>query len=173
LYFQARLRQCRPESIKDAMKPAIRDRCSYRGDAKVPPFDDRGPIVFMDGDCVLCTRTAKLIARLDHAGEFRICPIQSELGQAVLRHYGHDPDDPDSWLYLADGYAYTSMDAIIRAGKRLGRWARIVGVLQLLPRPVQDWLYRRIARNRYRLWGRKEAIMCDLPDPAMRARLLR
>ncbi len=154
------------------MRAAIRERYSYRGDETVPHFDDRGPVVFMDGDCVLCTRTARLIARLDRTGAFRICPVQSELGQAVLTHFGLDPADPDSWLYLADGEAYGSIDAIVRAGNRLGSWGRLVNVFRILPRPAQDWLYRRIARNRYSIWGRNKTNMCDMPDPTLRARLL-
>jgi predicted DCC family thiol-disulfide oxidoreductase YuxK len=152
------------------MKLAARDAYSYRLDDAVPPFEDRGPIVFMDGDCALCTRGARLIAKLDRAGEFRICPIQTPLGQAVMRHYGLDPDDPESWLYLADGKAYTSIDGMIRAGRCMGGWGRLLAVLTVLPRPAQDWLYRRLARNRYRLFGRTD--MCAVTDARLRKRLL-
>jgi predicted DCC family thiol-disulfide oxidoreductase YuxK len=152
------------------MKLAARDAYSYRLDDAVPLFEDGGAIVFMDGDCALCTRGARLIAKLDRAGEFRICPIQTPLGQAVMRHYGLDPEDPESWLYLADGKAYTSIDGMIRAGRRMGGWGRLLTVLTILPRPAQDWLYRRLARNRYRLFGRTD--MCAVPDARLRKRLL-
>ncbi len=144
---------------------------SYRADASVPAFDDTDPIVFVDGNCAFCSRGAQLIARNDHAGEFRIATVQSPLGRAVLVHYGLDPDDPDSWLYLVDGRARTSLDALIAVARRLGGWLRLVTApLRLLPRAAQDWLYRRIARNRYRLMGRTD--MCAIPDPAFRARLI-
>jgi predicted DCC family thiol-disulfide oxidoreductase YuxK len=124
----------------------------------------------MDGECVLCTRSARLLARLDRAGEFRICPIQTALGRSILKHYGLDAEDPDSWLYLADGKAYTSIEGMIRAGRRLGGWGHLLRPLAVLPRPVQDWLYRRVARNRYRLFGRMD--VCAVPDPALRRRLM-
>jgi predicted DCC family thiol-disulfide oxidoreductase YuxK len=152
------------------MKPAIQAQYSYRSDARVARFEDRGPVVFMDGNCVLCTRTARIIGKLDRKGEFRICPVQTALGQAILTHYGLDTEDPDSWLYLDGGRAYTSMDAMIRAGTRLGGLGHAVRVLQILPRGAQDWLYRRIARNRYAVFGRTD--MCALPDPALRRRLI-
>ena len=152
------------------MKPAAQDPYSYRGDDRVPRFDDSGPVVFMDGNCVLCTRTARMIGKLDRAGEFRICPVQTALGKAVLTHYGLDTDDPDSWLYLAEGRAYTSMDAIIRAGTRLGGLGHAVRAFQILPRGARNWLYRRIARNRYAMFGRTD--MCAMPDPALRRRLI-
>ncbi len=152
------------------MRLPDREAYSYRADSTVPPFDDKGPVVFMDGDCVLCSATARTIVRLDKAGEFRICPIQSEIGRAVLSHYGLDANNPDSWLYLVDGKAYASLDGAIRAGIRLGGVGQALRVLMILPRPIQDWLYRRIARNRYSLFGREE--MCAIPDPALKKRLL-
>lgn len=152
------------------MRLAARDAYSYRLDKTVPAFEDRGPVVFMDGECVLCTRGARMIARLDRAGEFRICPIQSPLGRSLLKHYGLEPDDPESWLYLADGKAYTSIDAMIRVGHRMGGWGRLLAPLRILPRPVQDWLYRRLARNRYRLFGRTD--MCTVPDASLKQRLI-
>jgi len=147
-----------------------REPYAYRHDPAVPAFDDAGPVTFMDGECSLCSWTARLIGRLDRRGEFRICPVQSDLGRAVLTYYGLDPDDPDSWLYLVDGRAYTSLDAVIRVGRRLGGPARLVLMATILPRPLQDWLYHRIARNRYRLLGRTQ--MCALPDPEVRRRLI-
>jgi predicted DCC family thiol-disulfide oxidoreductase YuxK len=143
---------------------------SYRTDGAVPSFDDSGPLTVMDGECALCSAGARLIARFDMAGEFRICRARTPLGTALLRHYGLDPDDPESWLYIVDGRAFTSLDGMIRAGGRLGGAGWVLQPLRLLPRPAQDWLYRRLARNRYRLFGRVD--MCALPDPALRARLI-
>lgn len=143
---------------------------SYRADPAIPAFDDGGPVAFMDGECALCTRGARLICKVDRREEFRIAATQSDLGRAVLTHYGLDPADPDSWLYLEDGRAFTSIDAIIRVGRRVGGWGRLLAPLAILPRPVQDWLYRRLARNRYALLGRTD--MCAVPDPALRRRLI-
>ncbi|MEM8589320.1 MAG: DCC1-like thiol-disulfide oxidoreductase family protein [Pseudomonadota bacterium] len=143
---------------------------SYRDDPAVPAFDGTAPIVIVDGECVLCTRSARLLSRLDKSGTFRICPSQSRLGSAILVHYGLDPADPDTWLYLVDGRAYSSMDAIIRVGWRVGGVGRAAVVLRVLPRFVQDWLYRRVARNRYWLFGRTD--MCAVPDEGLRRRLI-
>ncbi|NIJ40945.1 putative DCC family thiol-disulfide oxidoreductase YuxK [Parvibaculum indicum] len=146
------------------------DTYSYRKDTAVPEFDDTGPVTVMDGECVLCSTGARLIARLDKAGEFRICRAQTELGRALLNHYGMSADDPESWLYIVDGRAFTSFDAMIRVGARVGGAGLLLQPLRLLPRPVQDWFYRRLAHNRYRLFGRTD--ICALPDPGVRARLM-
>ena len=149
---------------------ATRPPYSYRGNPSVPHFDDSGPVTFMDGECVLCTFGARLIARFDKHDAFRICRVQTPLGRAVLAHYGLSVGDPESWLLLVDGKAYTSLDAMIRAGRLVGGAGWLLQPLRVLPRSAQDWLYARIARNRYALFGRSD--MCAVPDPRLRAKLM-
>ncbi|MEM8570233.1 MAG: DCC1-like thiol-disulfide oxidoreductase family protein [Pseudomonadota bacterium] len=151
--------------------PLKRPAYSYRNDPAVPAFNDEGPVVVMDGACMLCSQGARVISRLDRKGAFRICPIETRLGAALLRHYGLEPGDPESWLLLKEGRAYASLEAIIKVGRTVGGVGRMAAPLAILPRGAQDWIYRRIALNRYRLFGRAD--MCALPDPALQARLLR
>ncbi len=143
---------------------------SYRSDPNVPDFQDDGPILFMDGECALCTRGARIISTLDRRQEFRICPTQSTLGRSILVHYDFDPADPDTWLYMDQGQVYGSLDAMIRVGNRLGDIGRLMNVFAIFPTAIQDWLYRRLARNRYWLFGRTQ--MCSVPDQRLRARLM-
>ena len=143
---------------------------SYRDDPTVPAFDDAGVFTIMDAHCALCARGAGWIAHNDTKAEFRIIPVQSELGNALLYHYGMDPDDPLSWLYLEDGQAYASMDAVMRVGARLGGVWQGLAIMRILPRRVRDFLYRLVARNRYRLFGRAD--LCSVPDQEVQKRLL-
>jgi predicted DCC family thiol-disulfide oxidoreductase YuxK len=45
-----------------------------------------------------------------------------------------------------------------------------MGAFSVLPAPLLDFLYDRVAKNRYRVFGRSDA--CMLPPPEMRARFL-
>jgi len=143
---------------------------SYRQDPEIPPFPDDGPVAVMDAHCAICARGARWIAHNDSEGEFTIVPLQSELGNALMRHYAMDPDDPLSWLYLQEGKGYTSLDAAIRVGQRLGGVWRGLVVLRIFPLIVQDWLYGLVARNRIRLGG--TADLCNMPDAEVQKRLL-
>lgn len=125
----------------------------------------------MDAECALCSRAARIIHRLDRTGTVRICPVQTPLGTALMRHYGLEPTDPISWLFIDEGIAYQDFEAAIRAARFFGGWCRIAVVLLILPKPVRNWLYQRLARNRYALFGKAD--MCALPDPAFQRRLLR
>lgn len=147
------------------------ERFSFLDDPAVPPFDAPDHFTVMDANCGLCARGAAWIARNDAEEKFRIVPVQSELGAALLRHYGMDPEDPLSWLYIEKGHAHTSLDAIIRVGKEFGGIWTMLAVFNVLPRSAQDYLYGVVARNRYRFLGRKS--FCDLPDPGIQSRVLR
>lgn len=143
---------------------------SYRTDPRVPSFDDGSPVAVMDGECALCSFGARLIVRFDRRQRIRICPIQTDLGSALLTHYGIQPTDPESWLFLADGRAWTSFDAWIKAAEHCGGLARLMSVFWIIPRPLRDWGYRRVARNRITLFGRAD--ICALPDPRLKERLI-
>ena len=72
---------------------------------------------------------------------------------------------------LVDGdEAWTDSDAIRRVLTGLGGMWRLAGVIAWVPRAVRDPLYRWIARNRYRLFGRYDS--CLLPDPDHQSRFL-
>ncbi|MDF3856380.1 thiol-disulfide oxidoreductase DCC family protein [Paracoccus sp. P2] len=144
---------------------------SFRNDPLVPRFDDSVPLAVMDGECAVCSWGARMIHRLDRSGTVRICPVQTPLGKALLRHYGLEAEDPPSWLFIEDGIAHSDCDALVQAGRRLGGLGRLAAPLRILPRGLRNWLYRRFARNRYHLFGRSD--MCAIPDPAFQRRLLR
>lgn len=144
---------------------------SFRSDPSVPEFDDSVPIAVMDAECAICSWGAQMIHRLDRTGTVRICPVQSPLGAALLRHYGLRPDDPTSWLFLDDGQPHVDFEAVLHAGRRFGGWAHLTSVLRIVPKPMRNWLYQRLARNRYAVFGRAD--MCALPDPDFQKRLLR
>jgi len=143
---------------------------AYQTDETVPAFDDSAPIAFVDGKCALCSTSARLISRFDRSGRVRICPTQSQLGGAVLAHFGLNADDPTTWLYLENGKGSTSLFAVLEIGRHLGALGWILSPLRVLPRSVQDRLYVWVARNRYRLFGHED--LCSLPDARLRARLM-
>lgn len=143
---------------------------SWRTDPSVPAFDDQGVVAVMDGSCVVCMAGARLIDRFDTSGRVGICPAQTALGSALLEHFGMQPDDPETWLVLDRGVAYHSLDGVIHIGRAVGGVGWLLQVLRILPGPARDWLYRRIARNRFALFGRRD--VCTLPTPGLRERLI-
>jgi predicted DCC family thiol-disulfide oxidoreductase YuxK len=143
---------------------------SYRADPAVPAFPDDKVLVVFDGVCMLCSGFARFILKRDGASAFRLTTAQSPLGQALYRHYGLDTEEFETNLVIADGRAYAKLDSVAVAGARLGGPWRTLALLRLLPRPLADWLYDRVAQNRYALFGRTDS--CMIPPPEWRERFL-
>ncbi|MGJ8558659.1 MAG: thiol-disulfide oxidoreductase DCC family protein [Litorimonas sp.] len=142
---------------------------SYRSDPDVPDFDDRTPVIVFDGYCALCSGWVDfLIARDD--GIFRFLPAQSPLGEALYEHYGYKSGDYDTNILIENGRARVRSDGTLAMFKRLGWPWRAMGVFRLLPRPIRDWGYERIASNRLRWFGRRDT--CRLPTPGEQSRFL-
>lgn len=136
----------------------------------MPEFADDGHVVFIDGSCALCSWSARVLAKADHAAIFKIATVQSALGRAVLAHYGMDPYDPASWLYLRRGEVLKGSDAIIAVAAHLRGTPALLRCLKFIPAPLREVGYRFVARHRYRLMGRTD--VCALPDKALKERML-
>jgi predicted DCC family thiol-disulfide oxidoreductase YuxK len=118
----------------------------------------RGLILY-DGVCVLCSGWMRFVAEHDTDRVFLFTPIQSDYGRKLAIRYGIDPYNPQSNAVLIDGKVNLRSDSAIAALTRLPGygWVR---AFRLVPKPVRDWLYAIIARNRYRWFGRHDA--CDI-----------
>ena len=143
---------------------------SYRDDPDVPAFADDRPVVIFDGDCVLCSNSARLLLRLDRAGRFRLLTAQSPLGAALRRHFGVADGDEDSVILLRDGRLHLRSEAVLRIAPDLGAPWSWLAALRGVPRAWRDAAYQWIARRRFRLFGRRQS--CFLPPARWRDRFL-
>ena len=113
-------------------------------------------IVF-DGVCVLCSAWVGFVIKRDRVREFQFAAMQTESGRALLAQHGIDPDDPVTFLVIDAGVAHTDTDAVLRVIGRFGiAWQLFASVIRVIPRSLRNVLYRWIARNRYRLFGRRD-----------------
>ncbi|MEP9361023.1 thiol-disulfide oxidoreductase DCC family protein [Sphingomonas sp. KR3-1] len=128
------------------------------------------PIILFDGVCVLCTANAQFVLRHDRRGHFRLASVQSEAGRALCARFGVDPENPDTMLVIEGDRARRDSDAVLAIAEGLGWPWRALGALRMVPRAWRDAVYRRVARNRYRLFGKRAT--CWVPSPEQRARIL-
>jgi predicted DCC family thiol-disulfide oxidoreductase YuxK len=127
-------------------------------------------IVVFDSLCPLCSANARFILRHDRRRAFRLASVQSEAGRGLYHRFGLDADDPETMLVVDGERLYRDSDAVLVIARGLGRPWAAARLLARVPRPVRDAAYRVVARNRYRLFGRRET--CWLPAPEHRDRLL-
>lgn len=129
-------------------------------------------VVLFDGVCNLCHRSVQFILRHDRAQRFVFASQQSEVGQQLLRQYGVPTEAAlaDSLVVIEGARAWLESDAALHILYRLGGVWRIAAVLRWAPKGLRDWVYRLIAKNRYRLFGRLER--CMVPTPELKRRFL-
>ena len=130
----------------------------------LPHIGEQDQVVLFDGVCKLCNGWAKFLIRHDRQRAFRLASVQSPQGQALLQWFGLPTDEYETLVLIRQGRAYVRSVAIIRILWNLGLPWKLGAVAWLIPGPVRDWLYHRIARNRYRLFGKYDTCLLLTPD---------
>lgn len=125
-------------------------------------------LIVFDGMCVFCSSFARFIVKHDAKQRFRFVTAQSDVGRKIYTAHGLNPDLMETNIVILDGSAHVRMAAFSAAMSALGWPWRALAVVNIIPRPIADWIYNRIANNRYR-FGRSS---CPLPSPELRARLI-
>lgn len=128
-------------------------------------------IVVFDAQCLLCSGSVQFLLRHDTHRRLRFATIQSEAGRALLERAGIDTVDPDSFVLVDASKNWTETAAVLRVANALGWPWRIAWIAWLIPYPLRDAIYRWIARNRYRWFGRRD--VCFLPDADHADRFIR
>jgi len=127
-------------------------------------------LILFDGVCVLCNGSMQFILKHERAAEFRFAAVQSDAGRRALAAHGQPTEDWDSVVVVDGPAVYLKSDAAIRiAGDLRAPWSWL-RFLAILPRGLRDWFYDRVARNRYRLFGRYD--QCRIPTAEERGRFL-
>lgn len=127
-------------------------------------------IILFDGICNLCDKSIRFIYRHDPKGVFRFAPLQSGEAQKMLAEAGASAPDLSSILLIQDGKVYDRSTAALRIARHLNHAWPLLSLGMLVPRPLRDFVYKFIARNRYKWFGQKE--QCDLPPKGLRERFI-
>ena len=147
-----------------------------------PAPQQEGPIVLFDGLCNFCNGTIQFVVDHELTPSLRFAPLQSELAQELLeRAFGPEQaktlregatgsGDPDSIVLVDGDRGWTHSTAGLRIFRHLRAPYRWLFALVVVPRPIRDVVYRWIARNRYRWFGKSET--CRIPTPELRSRFL-
>lgn len=119
-------------------------------------------VIVYDGFCHVCSGGIRFLEKHRIEPPFALLPTTSEQGRALLMEHGIDPQDPSTFLVVDGGRAYIASDASIQVAAAVGGLWRLARVARVVPRSWRDALYRLIARNRYRWFGRRTT--CYLPS---------
>lgn len=125
-------------------------------------------VVLFDGVCKLCNGWAKFLIRHDRQQRVRLAAVQSPEGQQLLAWAGLPLDHFETLAVIRDDRYWVRTDAVCEVVKLLPTPWPALAWLSLCPAPLRDWLYDRIALNRYRLFGRHDHCLVPSADHEQR-----
>jgi len=126
----------------------------------MPAGEVEDGLILFDGVCVLCSDWVDFIIKRDPSARFRFLPIQTPRGRAIARRFDIDADTPETNVVVKSGQALFKFDTVLAVIEELPGW-RWLTILRHLPRSLRNWLYDRIARNRYAVFGKRA--ICRVP----------
>ncbi|MFS0559288.1 thiol-disulfide oxidoreductase DCC family protein [Terribacillus sp. 179-K 1B1 HS] len=130
---------------------------------------DNEAIILFDGVCNLCNSSVQFIIKHDKGAYFKFASLQSDFG-SKLKEAKQIPDEVDSIIFVEGNKVYTQSSAVLRIARHLdGAW-KLAAAALIIPRPIRDRMYRYVARNRYRWFGKQN--QCMLPSPELKERFL-
>lgn len=118
-------------------------------------------LILFDGFCNLCDRSVRFIIRHDSKRQFRFVALQSEAGIYIKKHL-KIPPETDSVILVENGLLYFQSEAFLRIAKRMRFPWNLAVAGWIVPRFLRDHLYKWIARNRFKWFGKR--IYCRIPD---------
>ena len=127
-------------------------------------------MILFDGVCNLCNGFVQFVIARDPSAKFQFAALQSGAAERLLGPRDTHGDRPDSIVVVQDGRVFTRSAAALRILRGLRFPWPLAFALIAVPRPLRDWMYDIVARNRYRWFGQRDA--CMLPTPDLRARFL-
>jgi predicted DCC family thiol-disulfide oxidoreductase YuxK len=127
-------------------------------------------ILVFDGVCNLCNSLVLFILNRDPGAYFKFVSLQSGPGVELLKKCRLSAEDVNTVVLFENERCYIRSAAVLRVFRRLNRlWPLLFGFI-IVPPILRDTVYRFIARNRYRWFGKKE--MCPVPSPGDRERFI-
>ncbi|WP_144484986.1 thiol-disulfide oxidoreductase DCC family protein [Bacillus pumilus] len=121
-------------------------------------------LILFDGVCNVCSGAVQFVIKRDPNERMMFASLQSETGQRILKENGLPLDEFNSFIYIEKGTLYTKSTGILKAMRQLKGIYRWSYLFLAIPRPIRDWFYEQIAKNRYKWFGQKTSCMMPTPD---------
>lgn len=125
-------------------------------------------VIFFDGVCNLCNGAVQFVIERDVKNYFKFAALQSEFAKMQLSNYKLEVKHGDSFVLLENGKVYEQSTAALRVARKLnGLWPLLYGFI-IVPTFIRNAVYKLIARNRYKWFGKQES--CWIPTPELKSK---
>ena len=117
-------------------------------------------IVYFDGICGLCDWSVNLLVKMDTQKNLKFSSLQGKSGQILLSDLKIDLNEFNTVLFKVNDQVYTKSTAVFKIIDSIGGFYKIFLIFNLIPTRINDWVYSKIAKYRYKYFGKLDK--CDI-----------
>lgn len=127
-------------------------------------------VILFDGVCNLCNGFIQFVLKRDKKQEFQFASLQSTYGIALLNHLKLPTDTMETVIVFDGQKIFTESDAVLKIVHSFGGLWKCTTIFSLIPRFIRNGVYRLVAKNRYKLFGKRD--QCMVPTEDMKGRFV-
>jgi predicted DCC family thiol-disulfide oxidoreductase YuxK len=127
-------------------------------------------IIIFDGVCNFCNGAVTFIIDHDPEGMFSFTPMQSDLAKELAEKYSIDTVGLDTFILIKNGRSYIRTSGALEICKDLSGFWYLFRIFKMVPARIRDVVYRALAKNRYKLFGRQSE--CMVPTEEVKGRFI-
>ena len=117
-------------------------------------------IVYFDGICGLCDWFVNFLVIIDTNNNLKFSTLQGTSGQVLLSSLKMDLKEYNTVLFKINDQVYTKSTAVFKIIESVGGFYKVFLIFNLLPTKLNDWIYSKVAKNRYKYFGKLDK--CDI-----------
>ena len=131
---------------------------------------EKNIVVLFDGVCNLCNGFVHFIIKRDTKARIKFAALQSNISKIILQKKAIKDDEMNSVIVLINDEIYTKSTAAILLLVELGGFWKCVYLFYFIPKFIRDFFYNIIAKNRYKVFGKKNS--CLIPSKELAVRFI-
>ena len=128
------------------------------------------PLLLFDGVCNLCNSSIQYILKKDTKNQFKFASLQSDAAKQILLQFDKDNSDLDSIILIYNNRVFSKSTAALKVAEILGGFLSLTLIFWIVPKPLRDWAYDHVAKNRYKWYGKRES--CMVPTSELKSRFI-
>ena len=110
-------------------------------------------ILLFDSGCKLCNSSIKFVTKGDPQQKIKQIALQSTQGQEILAAHPYLLD-VNSIIFIINDKVFIESDAILQIAQHLSFPYKLLVAGIIVPKKWRDTMYRWIAKNRYKWFGK-------------------
>jgi predicted DCC family thiol-disulfide oxidoreductase YuxK len=130
---------------------------------------DMNKIILFDGVCNVCNKSVQFVIKRDNKNIFKFASLQSNFGQKMIKKYRIHPN-MNSLVLIDEDTCYFESTAALKICKQLNGFWKFMYIFIIVPAPIRNFVYRIIAKNRYKWFGHTQS--CPVYPPDVRKKFI-